>query len=257
MTKYNLLDLFAGIGGISLGLERSEAFSTVAFCEIDEFCHRVLKKHWPEVPIYNDVRTITAKKLASDGITVDAICGGFPCQDVSEAGKKAGLAGGRSGLWFEYARLIGELRPKYVIVENVSELLIRGFDEVLGTLATLGYDAEWHCIQACDVGAPHIRDRVFIIAYPSGVRFAGKESEKQGEGATGLFTRSRFFKRKIKPECEKWWPSEPYIPRVVNGVPNRSHRCRTLGNAVVPQISEIIGLAIKEFENNFSNPLDT
>lgn len=162
-----VLDLFSGIGGFSLGLERA-GFKTVAFCEIDPFCRRVLAKHWPEVPIYDDVRDLSAARLSADGIAIDVVCGGFPCQDISGAGLKAGINGSRSGLWSEYARLIGELRPSYVIVENVADLLIRGIDRVLGDLAALGYDAEWHCIPACAVGAPHERDRVWIIAHAQG-----------------------------------------------------------------------------------------
>ena len=131
-----------------LGLERSGGFETVAQCEIDPFCRRVLAKHWPNVRRYEDVRELTADVLARDGIGVDAICGGFPCQDISFAGKGAGLAGERSGLWREYARLIRELRPAVVIVENVSALLSRGLGDVLGDLAALGYDAEWDCIRA-------------------------------------------------------------------------------------------------------------
>jgi DNA (cytosine-5)-methyltransferase 1 len=225
-------------------------FETAAFCEIDPFCKKVLAKNWPQVPIYDDVTTLSADRLRSDGIAIDAICGGFPCQDISEAGKGAGIKAARSGLWFEYARLISELRPKYVIVENVSELLVRGFDDVLATLAEIGYDAEWHCIQACDVGAFHIRDRVWIIAYPAGDRQQRQTYEKQGTGAEGFFNRSRLFKRTIKPEREKWWSTEPYICRVAYGVPNKSHRIKALGNAVIPQIPEIIGNAIKEFEEN-------
>src|SRR5512139_2412547 len=115
--QLRVLDLFSGIGGFSLGLERA-GMRTVAFCEIDPFCRRVLAKHWPDVPCYDDVRTVTADRLRTDGIgPIDAICGGFPCQDISLAGKGAGLDGKRSGLWFEYARIIGELRPRYVIVE--------------------------------------------------------------------------------------------------------------------------------------------
>lgn len=160
-----VLDLFSGIGGFSLGLERA-GFTTVAFCEIEPYCRAVLKKHWPDVPCYDDVRTLTIGRLAADGICVDVICGGFPCQDISVAGKGAGLAGERSGLWSEYSRLIGELRPRYAIVENVAALLGRGMDTVLGDLASLGYDAEWHCIPASAVGAPHRRDRIWIVAYP-------------------------------------------------------------------------------------------
>ena len=166
MTPLRLLDLFSGVGAFSLGLERSGGFKTAAFCEIDPFCRAVLDRHWPEVPKYDDVRSLTAERLAADGIVVDAICGGFPCQDISAAGKGAGIAGERSGLWTEFARIIGELRPGYVIVENVSALLGRGLDVVLGDLAALGFDAEWHCVPASAIGAPHRRDRIWIVAYP-------------------------------------------------------------------------------------------
>jgi len=161
----NVLDLFSGIGAFSLGLERA-GMHTVAFCEIDPYCRRVLARHWPEVPCYDDVRSLTAERLRADGISVDVICGGFPCQDISTAGRGAGITGERSGLWREFARIIGEIRPRYVIVENVAALLGRGMGDVLGDMAALGYDAEWHCIPAAAVGAPHIRDRVWIIAYP-------------------------------------------------------------------------------------------
>ena len=124
-----ILDLFSGIGGFSLGLERTGGFQTVAFCEIEKYCQKVLNKHWPEVPCYDDICTLTADRLASDGISIDVICGGFPCQDISTAGRGAGIEGERSGLWREYARLIGELRPRFVIVENVAALLARGLTE--------------------------------------------------------------------------------------------------------------------------------
>ena len=161
-----VLDLFSGIGGFSLGLERA-GMQTVAFCEIDLFARRVLAKHWPEVPCHDDIRTLTADWLAENGLWPDVICGGFPCQDISVAGKGAGIGGERSGLWREYARLIGEIRPRYVIVENVAALLGRGLGDVLGDLAALGYDAEWHCIPASAVGAPHQRDRIWVVAYPA------------------------------------------------------------------------------------------
>jgi DNA (cytosine-5)-methyltransferase 1 len=185
-----VLDLFSGIGGFSLGLERTGGFKTVAFCEIEPFPRKVLVKHWPEVPQYEDVRTLTAERLAADGIAVDVICGGFPCQDISTAGKGAGLAGERSGLWREIARLVGELRPSYVIVENVSALLGRGLGTVLGDLAEIGYDAEWHCIPASHVGAPHRRDRIWIVAYPNsvgclGVKFRPKWDSWEAQSGVG------------------------------------------------------------------------
>ena len=143
----NVLDLFSGIGGLALGLKRA-GMRSVAFCEAEPYCRRVLERHWPGVPVYDDVRTLTADRLKADGVSVNAIAGGFPCQDISYAGFGAGLAGERSGLFFEYARLIGELGPDLAIVENVSALLVRGIDRVLGDLATCGYDAEWECLPA-------------------------------------------------------------------------------------------------------------
>ena len=163
------LDLFAGIGGFTLGLEQA-GFKTVAFCEIDSFAQKVLAKNWPEVPIYDDVRSITAERLISDGIGVDVITGGFPCQDLSISGAQAGIEGERSGLWSECARLLRELRPKYAIFENVTNLLIGDggdwFKRVLWDISSVGYDAEWHCIPASELGAYHHRDRVWIICYP-------------------------------------------------------------------------------------------
>jgi DNA (cytosine-5)-methyltransferase 1 len=159
-----VLDLFSGIGGFSLGLERA-GFETVAFCEPDRYCRMVLAKHWPGVWQYERVETLSAARLAADRIAApDLICGGFPCQDVSVAGIGEGLAGERSGLWREFARLIDECRPAWCIIENVSALRGRGLDIVLSDLAALGFDAQWHCIPASHVGAPHRRDRIWIIA---------------------------------------------------------------------------------------------
>jgi DNA (cytosine-5)-methyltransferase 1 len=223
-----VLDLFSGIGGFSLGLERA-GFTTVAFCEIEPFCRAVLKKHWPHVPCYEDVRTLTAHRLRADGISVDVICGGFPCQDISFAGKGAGIEGERSGLWREYARLIGELRPRYVIVENVAALLGRGLDVVLGDLATLGFDAEWHCISASDIDAAQERERLWLVANRQGINGQSNGPIIRGEVSAGV---------------RAWWASEPRVVRVAHGVPSRVDRLRALGNAVVPQIPEIIGRAI-------------
>jgi len=282
----NVLDLFSGIGGFSLGLERA-GMRTVAFCEIDPYCQCVLRRHWPDVPVYDDVRTLTRKILANTycqrcretrrsedwggtcGCGPQVICGGFPCQDISVAGKGAGIAGERSGLWSEYARIIGEVRPRYVIVENVAALLGRGIERVLGDLAALGYNAEWHCIPASAVGAPHRRDRVWIVAHTRCLDSFGWGGECGGPQAAGpcdRAARSGEHARDVADtngagcleqwrglpirqelaaaECGGWWQSEPDVGRVATGVPARVDRLRALGNAVVPQIPEIIGRAI-------------
>lgn len=246
MTKLRLLDLFSGIGGFSLGLERSGLCETVAFCEIEPFPRKVLAKNWPGVKIYEDVRTLTRCNLDDDGITVDIICGGFPCQDISTAGKGEGIAGQRSGLWSEIARLVCELRPKFLIVENVSALLGRGMGTVLGDLAKIGYDAEWHCIPAFNVGAPHRRDRVWIVAYP--------KCERRAEMALFNFTNDGLVENSgwqtinagpLVGACS-WtdWEKQSGICLVGDGFPDGVARCRAAGNAVVPQIPELIGRAI-------------
>lgn len=273
-----VLDLFSGIGGFSLGLERTGGFKTVAFCEIEPFCQRVLAKHWPQVPIYDDIRELTGARLAADGIAVDVICGGFPCQDISIAGRGAGVDGERSRLWREYARIISELRPRYAIMENSPALLARGAGKIIGELAALGYDAEWHCIPAAAVGAAHLRDRFWLVAYPneellrdksgrwSGARRQGAPiatddgqarpvaysnkghsirrsgALQMGWGASASETIDAYFEGRIE------WPAEPGVGRVVHGVSDRVDRCGALGNAVVPAIPELIGKAILEAE---------
>lgn len=244
-----VLDLFSGIGGFSLGLERA-GMTTVAFCEIDPFCRRVLAKHWPGVPIYDDVRDVTAARLGADGIAVDVICGGFPCQDISSAGNKSGIDGERSGLWREYARLIGEIRPQFVIVENVADLLARGLGDVLGALAALGYDAEWDCVPAAYVGAPIRRDRLWLVAFPNAL---GRDD--------GSAQRHFFPTRWIAPPRRRDaygldlvergpWSRLPGVLRMDHGLSARAQRARVaaLGNAVVPQIPEMIGRAILQSE---------
>ena len=294
----NVLDLFSGIGGFSLGLERTGGFQTVAFCEIEPFCRSVINKHWPGVPVYDDVKTLDAARLAADGISVDVLCGGFPCQDISTAGRGAGLSGERSGLWWEFYRLIQEIRPQYALIENVSALRSRGLDEVLGALAAIGYDAEWHCIPASAVGAPHRRDRVWIVAHPQShggdgsifasqwetisrlmgssknvadahivvgnARWSGDVEQSAGRrdaggsdcGADGMadadcagLERQWRIAGRVGAQFTDvgsggWWATEPDVGRVAHVVPARVDRLRALGNAVVPQIPEILGRAI-------------
>jgi len=296
-----VLDLFSGIGGFSLGLERA-GMRTVAFCEIDPFCRAVLAKHWPAVICYDDIRTLDANRLFQDshGELPDVICGGFPCQDISYAGDGAGLAGERSGLWSEYARLIGEIRPSFVIVENVSALLSRGLGDVLRDLAALRYDAEWHCIPASSVGAPHRRDRFWLVGYPHdksesafpvhdeapwlpraiadaaavlwASEFGGEPDgdpsraqdvadaggqRLQGAGDVSGEARHAPSGQSVLGNAfdGRQWRVEPDVGRVANGVPARVDRLRSLGNSVVPQITEILGRAIVRASVNVNEGL--
>ena len=237
MQKLRVLDLFSGIGGFSLGLERTGGFETVAFCEIEEFPRKVLRKHWPEVPIYEDIRDLTADALARDGIDVDVIAGGFPCQDISVAGKGAGLGGKQSSLWSEYARLIGEVRPRFVLVENVAALLARGMGEVLGDLAASGYDAVWDCIPASFVGAPHNRDRLWIVAHPERDQQSRKKPCVWPLGRVGRFEQPVSWDR-------SWQDALSAFRGVDDGLSRSVDRTDGLRNSVVPQIPEMIGRAI-------------
>ena len=265
MKQLRVGDLFSGIGGFSLGLERAGGFKTQWFVEIDPYCQRVLAKHWPHVPRYGDIKAIDWGAVPR----VDVLCGGFPCQDISLAGKGAGLAGDRSRLWFEYAKAIAALRPRYVLIENVSALRSRGLDQVLGSLAALGYDAEWHCIPACAVGAPHRRDRVWIIAYAQSDRTQRGTFQQRGaivgdDGDTQFVADSASARSQgHRGECELgegesemqisrsgWWQSEPDVGRVAHGVPARVDRLRGLGNAIVPQVATFLGERILAYDQS-------
>ena len=267
--------LFSGIGGLELGLEWAGLGPVLWQVEREPFCRAVLAKHWPDAERFDDVRTVGAHNLAR----VDLICGGFPCQDISFAGKGAGLAGERSGLWFEFARIVGELRPRFVVVENVSALLSRGMGDVLGTLASRGYDATWATIRAADVGAPHLRDRVFLVGHAhgeskstraidgeaSGVQGVVADAERHelasvlehvGSRALGEAPCAEGGRRHLPPiptesgsaagNGGEWFATEPDVGRVADGVPARVDRLRALGNAVVPQCAEVIGWVVRE-----------
>lgn len=241
MKKLRVLDLFSGIGGFSLGLERTGGFETVAFCEIEDFPRRVLAKHWPEVPCYEDVTIAGFDDIGP----VDMVTGGFPCQDVSLAGKGAGLAGERSGLFWHILRAVRMVgRPK-LLLENVAALLGRGMGPVLGALSQIGYDAEWHCIPASYVGARQLRDRVWIMAYPECECVQGWQNRA---AAWRKKSRAEQLARLVQP-CS--WPevSSSRDCGTGHGVPNGIHRNKSIGNAVVPQIPEMIGHAILEAES--------
>jgi DNA (cytosine-5)-methyltransferase 1 len=220
--------LFSGIGGLDLGLERA-GWACRWQVEIDPFCRRVLTKHWPDVPKYDDICALDGAELEP----VDLLAGGFPCQDVSSAGSRIGIDGPRSGLWREYARLLGELRPRLALVENVPGLFVRGMGTVLGDLAAVGYDAEWSVVPACTVGAPHTRERVFVVAHPHSQRCTDCN-------ATAKPSRATERDRRANPR-RSYWSCEPRPMGVADGVPHRVDRLRGLGNAVVPQVAEWLG----------------
>lgn len=273
MTSIRVLDLFSGIGGFSHGFENAGDFETVAFCEIDPHAQKVLKKHWPEVPIIEDVRKIKG----DDFKNVDVICGGFPCQDISVAGKQKGITNEtRSGLWIEYKRIIQEIKPRWVVIENVRNLLSNGLAIVLQDLHEIGYDAEWEIISARSVGSCHLRERAWIIAYPKslgiqGLRASGEQKPySHGEETVSLrssevepnsVSDSDYFRfwPAFTSEEEKyewwaeatssirdWWEVESSVCRVDDGLSSgldkgRAQRIKQLGNSIVPQIAQIIG----------------
>ena len=217
-------ELFAGIGGLGLGLERA-GMEVRWQVEIDPFCTKVLENHWPDVNRYEDVRDVGAHNLEP----VDLICGGFPCVTLSRAGRRTGTDDDK-WIWPQFERVIRELRPRYVLVENVPGLLVHAAGDVLGDLAALGYDTEWDCFTAKAFGALHIRDRVFLLAYDGGGRH-GPPEETVFAGRFGSELRVR-------------WPSEPDVARVVHGLSGAVDRRRALGNAAVPQVAEYIGRRI-------------
>jgi len=237
----NVLDLFSGIGGLALGLERA-GMRSAAFCERDAYCRAVLQRRWPGVPCYDDVQTLTARRLAADGIAVRAICGGFPCQDISYAGYGAGLEGDRSGLWSHFARLIGELGPDIAIVENVAALLDRGMGDVLGTLSDLRYHAIWDTVTACSVGHPHMRRRVFIVAYADRLNGWPRFRDSFAREYRTLQTFDRFESSRARQRARLANPSELYGG--ADGLPFGMERNRAIGNAVAPEVAEAIGGAI-------------
>ena len=239
--------LFAGIGGFDLGFERA-GMVTRWQVEQDEFCCKVLARHFPDAKQYEDVRDVGRHNLEP----VDVIAGGFPCQDLSYAGNRAGIEEGtRSGLWSEYARIVGELRPRYVVVENVAALLDGGMGIVLSDMAKIGYDAEWDCIPAASLGAPHSRDRCFIVAYPAGTG-QNDRLEAGASGRTPLEPRGLSGGRMVGlwPARNAWVGTEPNVGRMAYGVPCQMDRLRTLGNAVVPQIAEWIGRRLVVYESD-------
>ena len=234
------VSLFAGIGGLDLGLERA-GWTCVAQVEKDEFCRRVLEKHWPDVPRFGDVRDVGKHNLPD----CDAIVGGFPCQPHSVAGERLGAEDERD-LWPDFRRILDEVRPTLALLENVPGLLVsdggRFFGRVLGDLAEIGFDAEWSLLSACAVGASHVRQRVFIVAHSNG--FDGWERFR--DSAARQEWSLQALDGRENPRAG--WAARLANPSALyggsNGLPHRLERNRAIGNAVVPQVAEAIGRAI-------------
>lgn len=270
MAKLKVLDLFSGIGGFSLGLEWTGGFETVGFCEIDPDRRDDLARMWPGVALYDDVRTINPEELGA----VDVITGGFPCQDLSIAGRRAGITGERSGLFGEIIRLVRALRPLIVILENSAELLVgeRGAwaGHVFGALAALGYDAEWHVIPASGLGAPHDRERVWIVATDASrwkqewSPLLGRRFTRSWEAAAVVadhycerelqsgwrFTdqRGRVVHDPERAWAETWHDKLSALRSMDDGLSSglAQQTAKRFGNTVVPHIPKIIGTAILE-----------
>jgi DNA (cytosine-5)-methyltransferase 1 len=232
-----VISMFSGIGAIDLGLQRA-GFEIVAQCEIDPYASAVLAKRFPGVPNLGDVTT---------AIYPDAemIAAGFPCQDLSNAGKRAGLAGTRSGLFWQVERAIRLVRPGVIMLENVAALHNRGLGTVFGALAALGYDTETHCIPASHIGAPHDRDRTWIVAYSE----RGERWQESYRWALGRMGRQQ----QSFPWDRDWQSALREFRRMDDGTAYRVDRVDTLRNAVVPQIPELIARAILEAINQ--NPI--
>ncbi len=302
-SAFTIGSLFAGIGGLELGLEWAGLGPVLWQVEQSEFCRGVLARHWPEAERFDDVRTVGATNLRP----VAVLCGGFPCQDISTAGKGAGLAGERSGLWFEFARVAQELRPLVVVADNVPALRTRGLCRVVGDLAALGYVVEWGAVRASDVGAPHRRERLFVVAHADGAELrqqpgGGVRTDGPGEAVArddgetrpavahapggarcaqptavllrgeppaaeprdGHVARDAGVARAQHqpgldrgahglPERLDRWPAgrggaqgawEP--PRASEKRANHMKRLKALGNAVVPQVAEVVGRRVVE-----------
>ena len=280
------LDLFSGIGGFAVGLEATNFFKTTCFVEQDPYCQAVLRHHWPEVPTLGDIKNVKRPDLPDPD--PDVILGGFPCQPFSSAGLQKAQSDSRH-LWPEMFRLIKECRPSWVIGENVIGIVKLGLDEVLTDLENEGYATRTFNIPACAVGAPHLRQRVWIVAHNvadpsiSGLQehgygqaedaierskdVADPQSKRHGRGSSkkcGNEQRIILPKEQEGGEMgreaegcgephrpDQWWESEPPVGRLAHGVPNRVSQIRALGNSIIPQIAKEIGDAIKKSEESF------
>ena len=244
----NYLDLFSGIGGFALGARLAGInWDSHYFSEIEPYAIKVYQKNFPQAIGLGDIKGIDGTELRNRHKGDWIITGGFPCQDISVAGKHKGISGSRSNLWFEMLRLIDEIRPAYIIAENVSAIRSKGLERVLLSLAKIGYDAEWNSIRASQVNAPHRRERIWIVAYPNGNGFRSidqlptqeRDLGKGGQADNPTYGNLSWANwQAIKAEAKA--NPESFICRMDDGIPNKVDRIRGLGNAIVPQIAAMI-----------------
>lgn len=240
----NVLDLFSGIAGFTRGLE-SVGFTTSAFCERDPYAQAVLKKHYPEIKIYDDIREVTGERLKADGFTIDVITGGWPCQPVSQVGKRKGEADNRY-LWPQMFRVINEVRPRWVIGENVTGIIKMGIDTVLADLEGIGYTTQTFDLPAASVGANHQRRRVFIVGHDEASLAYTASEGLQRQPSASLQEREKTTG--YDWSCHRWLPT-PRICRRGEGVQKRMDRLKGIGNSVVPALVAEIGRAILASED--------
>ena len=245
MTSSTFGSLFSGIGGLDVGLERA-GFKCQWQVEEHAYRQKVLEKQFPGVTRFRDVRTVGRHNLSK----VDLLAGGFPCQDVSISNTHGaqGLDGARSGLWSQFYRIICELRPRYVLVENVSALLVRGMGRVLGDLARIGYDAEWQVLQASDFGLPHQRKRVFIVAYTNQIGracFPNRYVQRGVSVSSRQASDTMVLLRDMVAQLEQRL-GEPSVFRNDDGLSNWMEQLEAIGDAVVPRVGEYVGRCIVE-----------
>jgi DNA (cytosine-5)-methyltransferase 1 len=232
--RYTLGSLFSGIGGLEMGLEMTGRFETVWQSEVDPFCQSILERNFVKAKQLGDINEINEHEIEA----VDVICGGFPCQDVSTAGRGAGLDGERTGLFFRAMQIVSEIKPSCVILENVTGLLTKGFERVLGAFQEIGYDVEWNCVSAQSVGYPHKRERIFIIAYPAGVRLPGPWTlGKPVNSEKNLYREAGRLVDAVQRSAL------PFLCTEHDGVDRDTSVAimKALGNAVVPDAAKVAG----------------
>ena len=238
-----MIDTFSGIGGFSLAARWLGGIETVQFVERDLYCQRILRKHWPDVPIHDDICTFNPPAGSAD-----IVCGGFPCQDISTAGKRMGIQRGtRSGLFYELLRVVRKVGARYLVMENVAGIRSDGLATVLGELAGDGRACEWACVSAADLGAWHVRNRWWAVSYPDSYRMEGS-TEKPIHWQPSLARVQNL--REFEALRDGPAAGTPKLCRGSDGIPDGMDRLKALGNAVVPQVAAIPLARVLELERD-------